>query len=69
MFKITRKNFLLRPVSIYEIPGYVSQEERKVLLLKAMGNQPRLMVRGGTTKTNPYKVTYDLIIAERRAEL
>ena len=67
MFKITRKHFLLRPPSIYEIPGYATQEERKIMLLKAMIVTPRLMVRGGTSKTNPYKNTYDLIIAERRA--
>jgi hypothetical protein len=31
-----------------------------------MAVNPKVVVKGGTSKTNPYKVHYDLILSERR---
>eukprot|EP01017_Pseudomicrothorax_dubius_P048307 TRINITY_DN8767_c0_g1_i1.p1 TRINITY_DN8767_c0_g1~~TRINITY_DN8767_c0_g1_i1.p1 ORF type:complete len:195 (-),score=47.81 TRINITY_DN8767_c0_g1_i1:139-723(-) len=52
-----------------DYPVAVTSEERKLLLRKALMLRPKLKVVGGTTKTNPYKAQYDMIVAERRAEL
>jgi hypothetical protein len=69
MFKLNPKKILLREPTLLDVRGNVTFEKRHDTLKRLMQIQPKLIVKGGSTKTNPYKVHYDLVLAERREEL
>ena len=67
MFKKNPKVFLKKQLTMYDIETPVMTfEERHSILKRLTYFYPKLRVKGGTTKTNPYKVHYDVILAERR---
>ncbi|KAL4493666.1 hypothetical protein ABPG72_004159 [Tetrahymena utriculariae] len=66
MFKINPKQIILKQPSKYDIPGFTNPERRKEILQNTLYLQPKFCVKGGTSKNNPYKHTYDVILAERR---
>lgn len=69
MYKLNPKKFLIKEPTIYDIRGNASFEKRDHLLKTVLYLQPKFTVRGGTSKTNPYKIHYDVVLAERRDEL
>ena len=69
MFKINPKKFLIREPTIYDIRGNASFERRQEILNNKLLIQPKFVVLGGNTKTNPYKIHYDVILAERKDQL
>lgn len=44
-------------------------EQRQYLLESSLKKFPKMSITGGTSKTNPYKYHYDVVVATRRAEL
>lgn len=69
MIKRNPKAVIQKKASIFDRPGIATQEQRKAILLKQLSVYPRMSIRGGTSKTNPYKVVYEVIVSERRAQL
>jgi hypothetical protein len=44
-------------------------EQRRLILQRTLDVYPKLQIKGGTSKTNPYKVHFEIIIAEKKAAL
>lgn len=66
MLKLNPKQFLLRKTTIYDIKGMPTPERREEILRHKLLIDPKYVVKGGNSKTNPYKIHYDMIIAEKR---
>ena len=69
MLRLAPKQLILKPPSKYDIPGFATSEQRKLILQRALERYPKLQIKGGTAKTNPYKIQYEVIIAEKRTQL
>mmetsp|Transcript_17289 Transcript_17289/g.19714 ORF Transcript_17289/g.19714 Transcript_17289/m.19714 type:complete len:204 (-) Transcript_17289:293-904(-) len=69
MIKRNPKSIVLKTASIYNRPGIATPEKRKELLMKQLTFYPKMTIKGGTSKNNPYKVIYEVIVAERRSQL
>ena len=55
MFKLNNKRLVTRVSTIYEIQGSATDEERQHILKKALMVNPKLIITGGTSASNPYK--------------
>lgn len=66
MQKLNPKQFLLRTPSIYDIKSFPPLEKREEILRRRLAYQPKYVVKGGNSKTNPYKILYDVELATRR---
>jgi len=66
MHKLNSKNFLLIKPTIYDIRPSITQEKRLEILRRLTSVNERVMVKAGTTETNPYKENFDIILADRR---
>lgn len=66
MQKLNPKRLLLRTPTIYDIKSFPSVEKREEILRRRLAFQPKYVVKGGNSKTNPYKILYDVELANRR---
>lgn len=66
MFKVNSKKVLLKIPTIYDFQPTVSQEVRKSVIQYVLQRNPNLQIKGGNSLTNPYKVPYELVMAESR---
>ena len=66
MLKLNPKKFLIREPTIYDIRGSPSFERRQEIMNNLLEYYPRFIVKGGNSKTNPYKIHYDIAMAEQR---
>ena len=69
MLKLNPKKFLIREPTIYDIRGNASFEKRQEIMDRLLEFKPKFIVKGGNSKTNPYKIHYDIAMAERRETL
>ena len=69
MLKNAPKNVMLKPKQVYDLPGRATFDQRKEILHKLLQYHPKFVVKGGNSKNNPYKVQYELVLAERRNQL
>jgi len=69
MFKLAQKQLILKPPSIYQIPGFASFEQRQLILQRTLEKYPKMQIKGGTSINNPYKIHYEILIAEKKARL
>jgi len=69
MFRNVPKGIQVKPRPKFDIPNYATFEQRQAILHKLIAFYPKTVIKGGNSKNNPYKVHYDLVIAERRATL
>jgi hypothetical protein len=69
MLKNAPKAIMLKPKPKYDIPAYATFEQRKAILHRLLEAHPKFVVRGGNSQSNPYKIHYEIILAERRAQL
>ena len=58
----------LRPRSPYDRVQFVLHD-RALILDNALLKNPKMKVKGGTSLTNPYKVHYDMVIANKRLQV
>lgn len=66
MYKLNPKKFLIKEPTIYDIRGNATFEKRQQILNNQIYLKPNFAVKGGNSKTNPYKIHYDIALAERR---
>jgi hypothetical protein len=66
MQKLNPKQFLLRTPTIYDIKSFPTLEKREEILRRRLTYQPKFVVKGGNSKNNPYKILYDVELANRR---
>ena len=69
MLKLNPKKFLIREPTIYDIRGNASFERRQEIINNRLMLQPKFAVKGGNSKTNPYKIHFDIALAERRDQI
>lgn len=69
MIKRNPKQILTKTASIFDRPGMATPEQRKAILVKQLTYYPKMTIKGGNSKNNPYKVIYEVIVAEKRAQL
>ena len=69
MFKLNQKSFLIAKPTIYDLRANIPPEKRLELLKRITYYRPNVVIKAGTTDTNPYKEHYDVILADRREAL
>lgn len=69
MLKLAPKHIQLKPFPRFNVPAFVSSDHRKFILQRTLDRYPKLQIKGGTTKTNPYKLHYEILLAEKRTQL
>lgn len=69
MLKLNPKKFLIREPTIYDIRGNATFEKRQEILNNRLLIQPKFSIKGGNSQTNPYKIHFDIILAERREQI
>ena len=69
MFKSNKSKTQLKEPTIFEIPASAKFEDRQAILRRLLNNSPKLTVQCGDSTTNPYKIHYDIIQADRRSAL
>jgi hypothetical protein len=65
---ITENTFVVRPQSKFDVIPFVLHD-RQAILDHALYCKPKLQIKGGTALSNPYKVHYDMAIAEKKLKL
>lgn len=67
MQRLIKNNFRLKKMTKYDVKAPLDPFRRKLILQKQLEHNPNILIKGGNSKTNPYKETYDLVIAEKKA--
>ncbi|CAD8096573.1 unnamed protein product [Paramecium primaurelia] len=65
MFKLNPKKVLIKTPTIYDYQANLPVETRKAIVLHVMNKNPKLKIKGGNSMTNPYKIPYELAIADQ----